>query len=323
MFCFAPFIFRNPPLISKFTNNPFRLCRLVHSLTEKIFFMLIETTNLVKKYGNKVALDHVNLQIERGQLVAYLGTNGAGKSTTINILTGLLAPTAGVITVANGLKIGVVFQKSVLDDKLIVEDNLKLRAGMYRHSSRQWLAELVQLMGISGFLKQQYGTLSGGQKRRVDIARALINQPDLLFLDESTTGLDLQTRLVIWQLLQKLQREQGLTIFLTTHYLEEAENADQMYILENGRILASGSAAAIKKRYAPAKLIISSHVADHLPATGQVIQRSAHRLEIASLSAKGAISFLSSHRDIIDNFEYRPGSLDDAFIAITGKELQS
>ena len=200
--------------------------------------MLIETYDLTKKYGKKLALNSVDLKIDQGQLVAYLGTNGAGKSTTINILTGLLKPTSGTITYANNLKIGVVFQNSVLDNNLTVKDNLYLRAQMYKHFSKRWLQQLIDLIGIKNFLKQKYGTLSGGQRRRVDIARALINKPDLLFLDEPTTGLDLQTRLVIWQLLEKLQEEQGLTIFLTTHYLEEAENADQMYILENGNILA-------------------------------------------------------------------------------------
>lgn len=285
--------------------------------------MLIETTDLVKKYGNKLALDKVNLQINRGQLVAYLGTNGAGKSTTINILTGLLAPTAGVVTITKDLKIGVVFQNSVLDDRLSVADNIKLRAGMYKDYSRKWLAELVKLTGIQGFMKQKYGTLSGGQKRCVDIARALINQPDLLFLDEPTTGLDLQTRLAIWHLLQKLQREQGLTIFLTTHYLEEAENADQMYILEHGRILASECATKSKQRFAPAKLIIDSQKSDHLPDAGKVTTRSGQRVVLTSLNAKEAMAYLSRHQDLIDNFTYRPGSIDDAFIAITGKELQS
>lgn len=285
--------------------------------------MLIETTNLVKKYGKKLALNKVNLQINRGQLVAYLGTNGAGKSTTINILTGLLAPSAGVVTVANGLKIGVVFQNSVLDNQLTVQDNLQLRAKMYRHFSTAWLTELISLIGIKGFLHQKYGTLSEGQKRRVDIARALINQPDLLFLDEPTTGLDLQTRLAIWQLLQKLQKEQGLTIFLTTHYVEESANADQMYILENGQILASGSAAEIKAQYAPTRLIVTSSASTHFTTEGQLTRLSANRVEITSLSDQEDLAFLSRYRDVIDHFEYRPSSIDEAFIAITEKEEQS
>ena len=210
--------------------------------------MLIETFDLTKKYGKKLALNKVNLQVDRGQLVAYLGTNGAGKSTTINILTGLLTPTSGTITYAPNLKIGIVFQNSVLDNVLTVKDNLYLRAQMYHNVSREWLETLIELIGLRNFLNQKYGTLSGGQRRRVDIARALIDHPDILFLDEPTTGLDLQTRIVIWNLLQKLQKEQGLTIFLTTHYLEEAENADQMYILENGNVLANGSASEIKEK---------------------------------------------------------------------------
>ena len=209
--------------------------------------MLIETFDLTKKYGKKLALNKVNLQVDRGQLVAYLGTNGAGKSTTINILTGLLTPTSGTITYAPNLKIGIVFQNSVLDNVLTLKDNLYLRAQMYHNVSREWLETLIELIGLRNFLNQKYGTLSGGQRRRVDIARALIDHPDILFLDEPTTGLDLQTRIVIWNLLQKLQKEQGLTIFLTTHYLEEAENADQMYILEKGNVLANGSASEIKE----------------------------------------------------------------------------
>ena len=212
--------------------------------------MLIETHELTKRFGNKIAVNKADIQIKRGQLVAYLGTNGAGKSTTINMLTGLLKPTSGIISKASNLKTGVVFQNSVLDNALTVKDNLYLRAQMYRNYSPDWLEHLIALMDIKEFSNQKFGTLSGGQKRRVDIARALICKPDLLFLDEPTTGLDIQTRIVIWNLLTKLQQQQNLTIFLTTHYLEEAENADQMYILENGQILASGSAAEIKTEFA-------------------------------------------------------------------------
>lgn len=167
--------------------------------------MLIQARGLTKKYGHKLALDQVDLDVKEGQLIAYLGTNGAGKSTTINILTGLLAPTSGTVTYANNLKIGVVFQSSVLDNNLSVKDNLYFRARMYRTYSQGWLEELIELIGLKKFLNQKYGTLSGGQKRRGDIARALIGHPNILFLDEPTTGLDLQTRLAIWQLLEKLQ----------------------------------------------------------------------------------------------------------------------
>lgn len=284
--------------------------------------MLIETHNLTKNYGNRPALNGVDLRIGKGQLIAFLGTNGAGKSTTINILTGLLKPTSGTISYAANLKIGVVFQTSVLDDKLSVKANLYLRARMYKEFSSEWLEELINLMGIRRFLHQKYGTLSGGQRRRVDIARSLVNRPDILFLDEPTTGLDLQTRLVIWQLLQKLQKEQGLTIFLTTHYLEEAESADQMYILENGHVLASGTVKEIKKQYAPTKLLVNVKNKAKLKTNHAVIHLKNNLVEIDALSFKEVTSFLNQNLDEITDFEYRKGSINDAFIKITGKELQ-
>lgn len=262
------------------------------------------------------------MKINRGQLVAYLGTNGAGKSTTINILIGLLKPTSGTITYAKDLKIGVVFQNSVLDDVLTVKDNLYLRARMYKTFSKEWLEKLIGLIGIRSFLNQKYGTLSGGQKRRVDIARALIDHPDILFLDEPTTGLDLQTRIVIWDLLQKLQKEQGLTIFLTTHYLEEAENADQMYILENGNVLAEGSAEEIKEMYAPNRLLIRLKQGQTFSTNFKQISKSDDQIEIDGLNSNQVIDLLHKFEDKIDTFEYRKGSIDDAFIKIAGKELQ-
>lgn len=284
--------------------------------------MLIETFNLTKKYGKKLALNNVNLKIDHGQLVAYLGTNGAGKSTTINILTGLLTPTSGTITYARNLKIGVVFQNSVLDDVLTVKDNLYLIAQMYHDISKDWLEKLINLIGIKNFLNQKYGTLSGGQRRRVDIARALIDHPDILFLDEPTTGLDLQTRLVIWNLLQKLQKEQGLTIFLTTHYLEEAENADQMYILENGNVLANGSAKEIKEKYAPNKLQVTLKEKQTIETDYKLINIQKDQVEIDGLNSHQVIDLLQVNKSKIVSFEYQKGSIDDAFIKIAGKELQ-
>ena len=267
------------------------------------------------------ALDGVSLQVKKGEIHALMGENGAGKSTTINILTGLLRPTSGTITYTKDLKIGVVFQNSVLDDVLTVKDNLNLRAQMYHEVSKEWLDQLVDLIGIRKFLHQKYGTLSGGQRRRVDIARALIDHPDILFLDEPTTGLDLQTRIVIWNLLQKLQKEQGLTIFLTTHYLQEAENADQMYILENGEVLANGSANEIKAKYAPNKLVIKLNENQRLVTTYPVIEKN-EKTEIDGLDSNEVITLLYNNQSKIKSFEYRQGSIDDAFIKIAGKELQ-
>ena len=198
--------------------------------------MLIQTRNLTKKYGQKTVVDHLNLTIPKGSLVAYIGTNGAGKSTTIKMLTGLLQPSQGQVIVAPDMKIGMVFQDSVLDPELTVKANLNHRAGLYRNLDKGWLAHLLELTELTDLLQQKYGTLSGGQRRRVDIARALLNKPELLFLDEPTTGLDIQTRRMIWELLHLLKKEEGLTIFLTTHYLEEAENAEVAYVINQGKI---------------------------------------------------------------------------------------
>ena len=282
--------------------------------------MLIKATNLTKKYGTKLALNHATIKIDQGQLIAYLGTNGAGKSTTINLLTGLMNPTSGIITRRQGIKIGIVFQDSILDKELSVKDNLYFRSKLYHEDRSEWMHQLIQLMRLNNFLNQRYGTLSGSQRRRVDITRALIIKPDILFLDEPTTGLDLQTRLMIWNLLQRLQKEYGLTIFLTTHYLEEAENADQMYILENGKILISGSVANIKERYAPTKLTVTTDGSE-LQTNHSQRCLSLRKFSFDGLTSLEVITLLNHNQKHVTSFSYNPGSINDAFINITGKEL--
>ena len=176
--------------------------------------MLVETKNLSKVYGDKVAVNGLDVQIERGSFTAILGPNGAGKSTTIQMLIGLLQPTSGQICYAEKPRLGVVFQNSVLDARLTVLENLTIRAKQYKEMPAGRIERLVSQLALSAFAKQPYGTLSGGQKRRVDIARALLNSPDLLFLDEPTTGLDIQTRESIWSLLKQIQKEEQMTIVL-------------------------------------------------------------------------------------------------------------
>ncbi|MEX2785055.1 ABC transporter ATP-binding protein [Streptococcus sp. H49] len=283
--------------------------------------MLIETKNLTKTYGDKTVVKQLNLTVPKGSLVAYLGTNGAGKSTTIKMLTGLLKPSSGRVRLAPGIKMGMVFQDSVLDDELTVKANLYNRAGLYKQMDKSWLTDLLDLTGLNGFLGQKYGTLSGGQRRRADIARALLNKPDLLFLDEPTTGLDIQTRQMIWDLLYRLKKEQGLTIFLTTHYLEEAENAELTYIIEQGQVLAQGTAMDLKKKYAKNKLYL-------VPRANQLLENFSYPLietELGflaeGLTAQEAIAVLSRYRDTLATFEFKPGTINDAFIAITGKEI--
>lgn len=282
--------------------------------------MLIRTKDLIKTFGDKTVIEHLNLEVEEGKLLAYIGTNGAGKSTTMKMLTGLLKPTSGEIELAADLKIGMVFQESVLDEELTVLDNLKSRQAFYRKQDKAWLEKLIQLTGLDAFLNQTYGTLSGGQRRRVDIVRALLNKPNLLFLDEPTTGLDIQTRRAIWEILHRLQREENLTIFLTTHYLEEAENADMAYIIDHGKVLAKGSAKELKETYSkPYLLVETSDVAAFLDLDCKPLGDG--RLKIIVEDSAKALAILSDKRTVINDFDYVKANINDVFLNITGREM--
>lgn len=282
--------------------------------------MLIRTKDLIKTFGDKTVIEHLNLEVEEGKLLAYIGTNGAGKSTTMKMLTGLLKPTSGEIELAADLKIGMVFQESVLDEELTVLDNLKSRQALYRKQDKAWLEKLIQLTGLDAFLNQKYGTLSGGQRRRVDIVRALLNKPNLLFLDEPTTGLDIQTRRAIWEILHRLQREENLTIFLTTHYLEEAENADMAYIIDHGKVLAKGSAKELKETYSkPYLLVETSDVAAFSDLDCKRLGDG--RLKIIVEDSAKALAILSDKRTVINDFDYVKANINDVFLNITGREM--
>lgn len=282
--------------------------------------MLIRTKDLIKTFRDKTVIEHLNLEVEEGKLLAYIGTNGAGKSTTMKMLTGLLKPTSGEIELAADLKIGMVFQESVLDEELTVLDNLKSRQALYRKQDKAWLEKLIQLTGLDAFLNQTYGTLSGGQRRRVDIVRALLNKPNLLFLDEPTTGLDIQTRRAIWEILHRLQREENLTIFLITHYLEEAENADMTYIIDHGKVLAKGSAKELKETYSkPYLLVETSDVAAFLDLDCKPLGDG--RLKIIVEDSAKALAILSDKRTVINDFDYVKANINDVFLNITGREM--
>ena len=282
--------------------------------------MLIRTKDLIKTFGDKTVIDHLNLEVEEGKLLAYIGTNGAGKSITMKMLTGLLKPTSGEIELAADLKIGMVFQESVLDEELTVLDNLKSRQALYRKQDKAWLEKLIRLTGLQDFLNQTYGTLSGGQRRRVDIIRALLNKPNLLFLDEPTTGLDIQTRRAIWEILRRLQREENLTIFLTTHYLEEAENADMTYIIDHGKVLAKGSAKELKERYSKPYLLIET---DNITAFSDIDYKLLEngQLKMFVDDSANALAILSDKRDVISDFDYMKANINDVFLSITGREM--
>jgi len=286
--------------------------------------MLLEAKNLTKTFGDHVAVNGVNLQIEQGSFTALLGPNGAGKSTTMSMLIGLSIPTAGEVTYDRKPKLGVVFQGSVLDDKLTVKENLDIRAGQYRQVPTDRVSALNEQLGLTSFLSQRYGPLSGGQKRRVDIARALINNPDILFLDEPTTGLDIQTRLAIWTLIQRLQQEHHLTVILTTHYLDEADSADKVIVIDHGKVLACGTAAEIKRQYSGNLLTLAATNISQLAARidYQPVRMTNERLVYDLATAQAAMAVLITNHDLIENFEFRPGSMNDAFLALTGREMR-
>ena len=288
--------------------------------------MILQAKHLTKWYGDHMAVDDIQLEFEKGSFNAILGPNGAGKSTTISMLIGLKKPTQGQIRYAPNTKIGVVFQASVLDEMLTVRENLTIRAQQYKEIVASRVDDLIHQLGLTAFQKQLYGTLSGGQKRRVDIARALLSQPDILFLDEPTTGLDIQTRKAIWDLLSRLQKDEGMTIILTTHYLDEADEADQIYIVDHGKVIAQGSATAIKSQYASNILKIrfkEMKDLEKLLQTGMTVKEE-NELEYLFYprTSLEAIEYLAKVREEIDSFEFRPGTMDDAFIALTGREVR-
>ena len=288
--------------------------------------MILQAKGLTKSYGEHVAVRNINLEFKKGSFNAILGPNGAGKSTTISMLIGLKRATNGQIIYAPNTRIGIVFQASVLDEKLTVKENLAIRAKQYKGITHNRVDELIHQLGLTAFQKQLYGTLSGGQKRRVDIARALLSKPDILFLDEPTTGLDIQTRKSIWDLLYRLQRDEEMTIILTTHYLDEADEADQLYIIDHGKVLAQGSAAEIKSKYASNLLKIRfknlQDLEKILPNNMVVEKEKDLEYSLYPETQLEAIDYLTQVREKIAGFEFRPGTMDDAFIALTGREVR-
>lgn len=300
---------------------------------------IIEFRNLTKKYGDFTAVDNISFSIEEGTLFAFLGPNGAGKSTAINIACTLLAKTSGSVTIGgfelsradDSIRnlIGVVFQESLLDELLTVRENLQIRAGFYKLGKQGFikrLDEISDVLGISGFLNKRYGLLSGGQKRRADIARALINTPRILFLDEPTTGLDPQTRVHVWETIKTLQKKTGMTVFLTTHYMEEAAAADFVTIIDHGTIVASGTPSDLRVRYSKDHLkvipIDSEAFKEYLLQSKITHQQRAGSFEIPVENSLKALKIIKECESMIENFEVICGSMDDVFISITGKNIR-
>ena len=295
---------------------------------------LIQIEHLSKRFGDVQAVDDLSFRVKEGELFAFLGVNGAGKSTTINILCGQLAKDRGTVTIcgtdldtdASSIKrsLGVVFQNSVLDKDLSVRDNLRSRAALYGirgDAFRKRLAELAELLDFQELLKRPVGKLSGGQRRRIDIARALLHKPKILVLDEPTTGLDPQTRNLLWQVVGKLRREEKLTVFLTTHYMEEAADADFVVILDHGKIVAEGTPLTLKNTYTGDYITIygqGESVIQRLGAPYEPI-RDAFRVSVPNTAA--ATELILRYPEVFRDYEITKGKMDDVFLAVTGKEL--
>ena len=298
---------------------------------------ILVVSHLVKKYGDFTAVDDISFSVRRGGIFAFLGLNGAGKSTTINIITGILSKNSGDIYIdgvdidkkPDSIKnsIGIVFQNSVLDQVLTPRENLTLRAGFYGMRGQEWkdrLAILVKMLGLESFLDRPVGKLSGGQKRRVDIARAMVHNPKLLILDEPTTGLDPQTRQSVWNLVNTLRQQTDMTVFLTTHYMEEAEKATYVVIMNKGSIIARGTPLELKNQYSGDYVILHHHrsgeLDDRLTSSGHkfTYSKDEHSYRILVKDSQDAIFFIEENKDILNDFEVEKGDMDDVFLNATG-----
>lgn len=301
---------------------------------------IIEVKNLVKSYGTVNAVQGISFYAETGSLFALLGENGAGKSTTIDMLSTLSRPDGGDITICDYTigkqdeairnKIGIVFQQSLLDADLTVKENLKIRGSLYglsREEINHQIDSLSQSLDLAEFLNRHYGKLSGGQRRRADIARALLHKPELLILDEPTTGLDPASRKAIWQTVRDLQQNNGTSVLLTTHYMEEAASADYVVIMGHGKILAKGTSSQLKTQFAHDTLTLEAHDSDILFAVlsgmNADYKRIGNRFAVRLEETRSALPILAALQDYISSFEVTQGSLEDAFLRIIkeGKEI--
>jgi multidrug/hemolysin transport system ATP-binding protein len=295
---------------------------------------IIEISHLSKRFGSVLAVDDLSFCVREGELFAFLGLNGAGKSTTISILCGQLQKDAGCVRVGGvdideGLDrikrhLGVVFQASALDAPLTVRENLRSRGALYGIVGAELDAridELCALLDLDGLLDRTVGKLSGGQRRRIDIARALLHRPTLLILDEPTTGLDPQTRRLLWDVITELRRREGLTVFLTTHYMEEAADADDIILLDSGRIAAKGSPLELKNTYAGDFLTVYHVDEATVGAWGYPYERVRDGIRLKLASTAEATALILAHPDVFTDYEVTKGNMEDVFLAVTGKAL--
>ena len=297
---------------------------------------LIKIERLYKSFGDVTAVNDLSFKVKRGELFAFLGVNGAGKSTTINVICGQLKKDGGSVEICGTSldenadkikrKIGVVFQFSALDKDLSVKENLESRAalyGIYGEEFKKRLAVLADNLAFKDFLNRPIGKLSGGQRRRVDVARALIHDPAILILDEPTTGLDPQTRNALWNFISDLRTKNGTTVFLTTHYMEEAADADYVIILNKGKIAAEGTPLQLKNAYTGDFITLYGADEEEIKTLGSSYEKipNGYRLEVKHTAA--ATTHIGAHPEIFKDYEITKGKMDDVFLAVTGKKPEA
>lgn len=301
---------------------------------------IIKVKNLKKYFGEVKAVDNISFQVGRGELFGFLGINGAGKSTTINMLCTVLEPTAGEIEVCGfkvgredeqvRKKIGVVYQNNCLDDRLTVKENLFIRGAMYEKNSRklsQNISKLCEILELEDVYGRRFSKLSGGQKRRCEIARALVNTPEIMFLDEPTTGLDPATRKNVWQCLDRLRKEENMTVFLTTHYMEEAAKASHIAVIDGGILKEYGTPFSLKEAYAKDRLRLipkqgkTEEISKYLDEKGIAFRQKEESLVIDLSDSMAALPILNAAGELAEGFEVVQGSMDDVFLNVTGKKL--
>lgn len=296
---------------------------------------IIKIDRLSKAFGDVKAVQDLSFRVKAGELFAFLGVNGAGKSTTINILCGQLSKDGGRVEIdgtdldknVNKIKgvLGVVFQDSVLDKALSVYDNLQSRAALYGITGAHFqkrLAELSQLLDFGDLLKRPVGKLSGGQRRRIDVARALLHSPKILVLDEPTTGLDPQTRKLLWNVISQLRQKENMTVFLTTHYMEEAAEADYVVILDSGKIATEGTPLELKNTYTGDFITLYGVDETAVKELGVAYTalRNAFRLQVSNTAQ--ATELIVKYPHIFSDYEITKGKMDDVFLNVTGKKLE-
>lgn len=296
---------------------------------------IIEIKDLHKSFGDIHAVNGLSINVKKGQLFAFLGLNGAGKSTTISIMCGHESKDSGKVFI-DGIdldkhldqvksELGVVFQFSALDKVLTVKDNLQSRASLYGLSKEQFderLEELDDLLDIKCLLKRTFGKLSGGEKRRVDFARALLNKPKILILDEPTTGLDPQTRKTVWNVINKLRKDKQITVFLTTHYMEETTDADYVVILDKGKIVGEGTPIELKNKYTGDFVILYDVKKEDVEKLNLPYKRIAGGFKVSVPNTQVVTNLIKNHSELFVNYEVIKGNMDDVFLNVTGKNLK-